>query len=69
MNYVFIKFAYSSSAYRFLVHKSSIEDIHRNTIITLRNVIFFKDVFLWKEARENHSLKRMIETSSSNHRQ
>jgi hypothetical protein len=34
-----------------------------------RNAIFFKDVFSWKETRENHSFKRKIEASSSNHHQ
>ena len=34
---VFIGYATNSSAYRFLVHKSDILDIHNNTIIDSRN--------------------------------
>jgi hypothetical protein len=45
MDCVFIGYAYNSSAYRFLVYKSSIENIHPNTIMELRNATFFKDVF------------------------
>jgi len=62
-------YAYNGSAYRFLVHKSSIKDIHPNTIIESRNVLFFEDVFSWNEAQEKHSLKRMIEASLSSYHQ
>jgi hypothetical protein len=67
MDCVFIRYAYNSTAYQFLVYKSTIKDIHPNTIKKSRNVILFKDVFPWREAQENHSLKRMIDASSSNH--
>lgn len=33
------------------------------------NDIFFEDVFEFKKAKENHSLKRMIEDGSNNHHQ
>jgi hypothetical protein len=59
MNCVFIRNAYNNSVYWFLIHKSSIENIHPNTIYESMNVIFFKDVFLFKKAQENHSLKKM----------
>jgi len=62
-------YAYNGIAYRFLVHKLSIKDIHPNTIIESRNVLFFEDVFSWKEAQEKHSLKRMIEASLSSYHQ
>jgi hypothetical protein len=33
------------------------------------NDIFFEDVFEFKKAKENHSLKRKIEDGSNNHHQ
>ncbi|CAL5410917.1 unnamed protein product [Camellia sinensis] len=42
---IFIGYAHNSSAYRFLVHKSEIPDIHRNTIMESRNACFFEDIF------------------------
>jgi len=69
VNYVYIRYIYNSSAYQFFIHKSSIEDIHPNTILEWKNVISFEDVFPWKEARKNHSLKRTIEGSLSNYHQ
>lgn len=41
----FIEDNYNSSIYQFIVLKSSIENIYRNTIMKSRNDIFFKDVF------------------------
>ena len=38
---VFIGYAQNSSAYRFLVHHSTMNDIHNNTIMELRNAHFF----------------------------
>jgi hypothetical protein len=43
------------------------KDIYSITIMELRNAILFEDMFLWKEIRENGSLKKTIEASSSNH--
>jgi len=40
MDYIFIGYAMNSSAYRFLVHKSEIPDIHVNMIIESRDVFF-----------------------------
>ena len=37
---IFIGYAHNSSAYRFLVHKSEIPDIHRNTIMVARKNVF-----------------------------
>ena len=45
MDCIFIGYALNSSAYRFLVHKSEIPDIHVNTIIEFRDVVFFEDIF------------------------
>jgi len=57
---VFIKYAYNNSAYRFFIQKSSIKDIYHNFIMELRNVTFFEDVFLWKEAREIVHLREQL---------
>ena len=69
MDYVFIRYSYNSNAYRFLLNKLSIDDIYPNTIMKSKNTTLFKDVFPLKEIRENHSLKRIIEASSSDHYQ
>ena len=45
---VFIGYANNSSAYRFLIHKSEIIDMHVNTIIESRNASFFENVFPYK---------------------
>jgi hypothetical protein len=58
MDCVFTEHAYNSSAYQFLVHKSSIEDIHPNTIMESRDTTLFEDAFPWKEGRENYSYKK-----------
>ena len=42
---VFIGYAQNSNAYRFLVHKSEILDIHVNTIIESRDALFFENIF------------------------
>jgi hypothetical protein len=41
MDHVSIGYAYNSSVYWFLVHKSSIEYIHPNTIMIEKNDAFF----------------------------
>jgi hypothetical protein len=56
MNCVFIKDDYNNSAYQFLMHRSSIEDIHPNTIIESMDVTFFEDVFPFNKAYKNCSL-------------
>ena len=42
---VFIGCAHNSNAYRFLVHKSEVTDIHVNTIIESRDASFFENIF------------------------
>ena len=37
---IFIRYAQNSSAHRFLVYKSDISDIHKNTIMESRNAMF-----------------------------
>ena len=55
---VFIGYATNSSAYRFLVHKSDISDIHINTIIKFRNASFFEDIFPCKDVPKMSCNKR-----------
>ena len=45
---IFIRYVNYSSAYRFLVHKSNIPDIHEDTIIKSKNASFFEDIFVEK---------------------
>ena len=45
---IFIRYAQNSSVYQFIVYKSQILEIHKNSIIELRNVSFFKHVLLYK---------------------
>ena len=50
-----------SSAYRFLVHKSEIPDIHVNMIIEFRDAVFFEDIFPYKREIDKTSGKRTHE--------
>ena len=61
---VFIGYAHNSSAYRFLVHKSDIPDIHVNTFIESREATFFENVFPYKSAPESTTLKRPLDTTN-----
>ncbi|CAL8092418.1 unnamed protein product [Prunus armeniaca] len=62
---IFIGYAINSSAYRFLVHKSDILDVHVNTIIESRNASFFENVFPYKDAQERNTRKRTYDTVNS----
>ena len=62
---IFIGYAINSSAYRFLVHKFDIPDIHVNTIIKSRNALFFENIFLSKNACDGNFLKRTHDTATS----
>ena len=67
---VFIDFAHSSTAYRFLIYKSDIPDLHVNTIIESRNASFFEEIFPYKSTQESSSHKRNFgSTSSTSHDQ
>jgi len=50
---VFIDNTLNSSAYRFLVHKSEILDIHVNMIIESRNDVFFENAFPYKREKKH----------------
>ena len=49
---IFIGYANNSSAYRFLIHKFGIPDIHEDTIIESRNASFFENIFLVKKSKK-----------------
>ena len=55
---VFIGFANATAAYRFIVYKSEVHDIHVNTILESIDVEFFEDVFPCNESRMSAMNKR-----------
>ena len=55
---VFIGFANASAAYRFLVYKFEVHDIHVNTILESIDAKFFEDDFPYKESRMSAMNKR-----------
>ena len=63
MDCIFIRYALNSSAYRFLVYKSEIPDIHVNMIIEYRDVMFFEDIFPYKQEKDKTFEKRTYETA------
>jgi len=63
MDCVLISYALNNSAYRFLVHKSKIPDIHVNMIIESRDVVFLEDIFPYKQEKDKTSGKRTHETT------
>lgn len=48
---LFVGYAHNSNAYRFLVLKSEIPDVHTNTVIESRDATFFETIFPMKENR------------------
>ena len=65
---IFIGYANNSKAYRFLVYKSEIPDIHSNTIIESDNAEFFEDIFSYKNEGKTlgESSKRPREITEEN---
>ena len=57
---IFIGYANNSAAYRFLVYKSNISNIHQNTIMESRNASFFEDVFPYGSKEKPSSSKRVL---------
>ena len=55
MGYVFIGYAKSSKACRFLVHKSEHPDINKNTVIESDNAEFFENIYSYKIRHEQSS--------------
>ena len=62
---VFIGFANASAAYRFLVYKSDVSDIHVNTIIESVDVEFFENIFPYKKKDQASSSKRVRDEPST----
>ena len=62
---VFVGYAYNSSAYRSLIHKSDVPSMNVNTIIESRNAVFFKEIFSYKSTQVSSSLKINFESTSS----
>ena len=62
---IFIAHANNSSAYRFLVHKSEIADIHVNTILESVEAEFFEEIFPYKN-RSYVLNKRVHDDSTRN---
>ena len=63
---IFIGYVINSSAYRFLVHKYDIPNIHVTTTIESRNPSFFENIFPSKNACDWGSLKRTHDTATRN---
>jgi hypothetical protein len=53
---VFLGYAYHNTAYRFLLIKSGIPDVHINTFLESRDVIFFENIFPMKNSYDMSSL-------------
>ena len=62
---VFIGFANANAAYRFLVYKSEVHDIHVNTILESIDAEFFEDVFPYKESPMSAMYKRTRDEQST----
>jgi hypothetical protein len=60
--------ACNNNGYLLLLRKSSIQNLHPNTN-GIKECYFIRIFFSFKEAQENHSLKRMIKGSLSSHHQ
>ena len=62
---IFIGYAHNSSAYRFLVYKSDIPDIHVNTVMESRNASFFENVFPCKDKEHPKRTREQSEANTS----
>jgi hypothetical protein len=56
VDYVFLGYAHHSTAYRFLVIKSEIPDVHIDTFLESRDVTFFENIFHMKNSYGMSSL-------------
>ena len=65
---LFVGYAQNSSAYQFLVYKSEILNIHKNTIMESRNASFFEHIFPSKSDERPSSSKRTYETMNKDSR-
>jgi hypothetical protein len=56
VDYVFLGYAHLSIAYRFLVIKSEVPDMHVDTFLESHDVTFFENIFLIKKSYDISSL-------------
>jgi len=49
VDYVFLRYVHQSIAYRFLVVKSKVPDMHVDTIMESRDALFFENIFPMKD--------------------
>ena len=56
---VFLGYAHQSIAYRFLVVKSEVSDMHVDTIMESRDATFFENIFFMKDMHSVGSLVRL----------
>jgi hypothetical protein len=52
---IFLGYAHNSAAYRFLVIRSEVADVHVNNVIESRDATFFEDVFPMKSSSSSSS--------------
>jgi hypothetical protein len=45
VNCIFLGYAHHSVAYKFLVIKSEVHDVHGDTFLESRNITFFNNIF------------------------
>jgi hypothetical protein len=66
VDYVFLEYAHHSAAYRFLVIKSEIHDVHIDTFLESCDVTFFENIFPMKNLYGMSSLPAnvLVDTSS-----
>jgi hypothetical protein len=60
VDYVFLGYAHHSIAYRFLVIKLEVHDVHVNTFLKSRDVTFFENIFPMKKSYDMSSLTRNV---------
>jgi hypothetical protein len=65
VDYVFLGYAHHSIAYRFLVIKLEVHDVHVNTFLKSRDVTFFENIFPMKKSYDMSSLPRNVITDTT----
>jgi hypothetical protein len=56
VDYIFLGYAHHSIAYRFLVIKSKVPNVHVDTFLESRDVSFFENIFSMKNSYDMSSL-------------
>jgi hypothetical protein len=60
---IFLGYAQHSAAYKFLIIKSEISDVHANTMTESRDATFFKNIFSMKDSAASSSQPTYISAS------